>query len=217
MVNIASIIDHTLLKPNATYKDFKLLCEQAVENRFCSVCVPPFMVETCKKALIGTDVKVCTVIGFPLGYNNYLVKLMEAKHAIKNGADETDAVINISALKSKDFSYVEREIALLRKTTSNKILKIIIETAYLNEDEKEKIAKIILNNGVDFLKTSTGFAPSGAMVEDIKFFKKILKNNVKIKASGGISTYKQAEQLIAAGASRLGTSKSLQLIDDEYE
>lgn len=217
MVNIASIIDHTLLKPNATYKDFKLLCEQAVENRFCSVCVPPFIVESCKKALINTDIKVCTVIGFPLGYNSCIGKLIEAKQAIKNGADEIDAVVNISALKSKDFSYVEKEIALLRKTSLNKILKIIVETAYLNEEEKEKIAKIILNNGVDFLKTSTGFAPSGATVEDIKFFKKILKNNVKIKASGGISNYKQAEKLIVAGASRLGTSKSLQLIDDENE
>ncbi|MBR3628731.1 MAG: deoxyribose-phosphate aldolase [Elusimicrobia bacterium] len=217
MVNIAAIIDHTLLKPNATYKDFKILCEQAVQYRFCSVCVPPFMVETCKKALMETDVKVCTVIGFPLGYNNYLVKLIEAKQAIKNGADEIDAVINISALKSKDFSYVEKEISLLRKTTLNKTLKIIIETAYLNEEEKEKIAKIILNNNVDFLKTSTGFAPSGANIDDIKLFKKILKNNVKIKASGGISTYKQAEELIGAGASRLGTSKSLQLIYDDNE
>jgi deoxyribose-phosphate aldolase len=217
MVNIAAIIDHTLLKPNATYKDFKILCEQAVQYGFCSVCVPPFMVETCKKALTDTGVKVCTVIGFPLGYNNYLVKLIEAKQAIKNGADEIDSVINISALKSKDFEYIEREISLLRKTTSNKILKVIIETAYLNQEEKEKIAKIILNNNVDFLKTSTGFAPSGANIDDIKLFKKILKNNVKIKASGGISTYKQAEELIRAGASRLGTSKSLQLIYDENE
>ncbi len=217
MVNISAIIDHTLLKPNATYKDFKILCEQAVQYGFYSVCVPPFMVETCKKALIDTDVKVCTVVGFPLGYNNYLVKLIEAKQAIKNGADEIDSVINISALKSKDFEYIEREISLLRKTTSNKILKIIIETAYLNQEEKEKIAKIILNNNVDFLKTSTGFAPSGANIDDIKLFKKILKNNVKIKASGGISTYKQAEELIRAGASRLGTSKSLQLIYDENE
>lgn len=215
MVNIASIIDHTLLKPTATYKDFKLLCEQAIVNRFYSVCVPPFIVDTCKKALSGTDVKVCTVIGFPLGYNNYLSKLIEAKQSIKNGADEIDAVINISALKSKDFKYVEREIALLRKVSANKILKVIVETAYLDENEKTKVAQMIINNGVDFLKTSTGFAPIGAMVEDIKFFKKILKNNVRIKASGGISTYKQAEQLIRAGANRIGTSKSLQLIDED--
>lgn len=217
MVNIASIIDHTLLKPNATYKDFKLLCEQAVENRFCSVCVPPFMVESCKKALNNTDVKVCTVIGFPLGYNSCIGKLIETKQALKNGADEIDAVINISAFKSKDFNYVEKEIALLRKATVNKILKIIVETAYLSQEEKEKIAKIVMNNGADFLKTSTGFAPSGATVEDIKFFKKILKNNVRIKASGGISTYKQAEELIRAGAIRLGTSKSLQLLTDDDE
>jgi len=212
MVDISSIIDHTLLKPTATYKDFKILCDQAVTNLFCSVCVPPYMVNSCKIALKQTQVKVCTVVGFPLGYNNYIGKLIEAKQAIKDGADEIDAVINISALKSKDFGYVEKEIALLRKTVSNKILKIIVETAYLNEEEKNKIAKIILDNGVDFLKTSTGFAPTGAMVEDIKFFKKILKNDAKIKASGGISTYRQAEELIRAGASRLGTSKSLQII-----
>lgn len=215
MVNIAAIIDHTLLKPTATYNDFKVLCEQAVANGFYSVCVPPFVVDTCKKALSGTDVKVCTIVGFPLGYNNYLSKLIEAKQSVKNGADEIDAVINISALKSKDFKYVEREIALLRKVTMNKILKVIVETAYLDKEEKETIAKIILNNKVDFLKTSTGFAPSGANIEDIKFFKKILKNNAKIKASGGISTYEQAEQLIRAGANRLGTSKSLQLIDED--
>jgi deoxyribose-phosphate aldolase len=215
MVNVSAIIDHTLLKPDSTYKDFKLLCEQAVENGFCSVCVPPFMVESCKKALFNTDIKVCTVVGFPLGYNICLSKLIEAKQAIKNGADEIDAVINISALKSKDFNYVEKEISLLRKTSLNRILKIIVETAYLNEEEKEKIAKIVMNNGVDFLKTSTGFAPSGATIEDIKFFKKILKNNVRIKASGGISTYKQAEELIRAGANRLGTSKSLQIISKQ--
>lgn len=215
MVNIAAIIDHTLLKPTATYNDFKVLCEQAVSNSFYSVCVPPFVVDTCKKALSGTDIKICTVVGFPLGYNNYLSKLIEAKQSIKNGADEIDAVINISAFKSKDFKYIEREIALLRKVTMNKILKVIVETAYLDKEEKETIAKIILNNKVDFLKTSTGFAPSGANIEDIKFFKKILKNNAKIKASGGISTYEQAEQLIRAGANRLGTSKSLQLIDED--
>lgn len=212
MVNISAIIDHTLLKPTALYKDFQILCDQAVTNSFCSVCVPPYIVGSCKKALKDTQVKVCTVVGFPLGYTSYVGKLIEAKQAIKCGADEIDAVVNISALKSKDFSYVEKEIALLRKTTVNKILKIIVETAYLNEEEKTKIAKIILNTGVDFLKTSTGFAPTGAVVEDIKFFKKILKNDVKIKASGGISTYAQAEELIRAGANRLGTSKSLQII-----
>lgn len=212
MVNVSAIIDHTLLKPNATYDDFKILCEEALNNDFYSVCVPPYMVKTCKKALFDTNVKVCTVVGFPFGYTDYLSKIIETKQSIISGADEIDAVMNISALKSKDFKYVEKEIALLRKTAENKILKIIIETAYLNEKEKNEIAKIILRNKVDFLKTSTGFAPSGAKVEDIKFFKKILANNVKIKASGAISTYQQAEELIRAGANRLGTSKSLQII-----
>lgn len=215
MVNVSSIIDHTLLKPTATYGDFKILCEQAIVNGFYSVCVPSYMVRSCKKALSGTTVKVCTVVGFPLGYSDYLAKIIETKQSIKYGADEIDAVINVSALKSKDFKYVEKEIALLRKTVENKVLKIIIETAYLSEEEKNKVAKMILKNGVDFLKTSTGFAPSGATVEDVKFFKKILANNVKIKASGGISTYKQAEELIRAGANRLGTSKSLQIINNE--
>ena len=212
MVNVSAIIDHTLLKPNATYDDFKKLCEEALDNGFYSVCVPPYMVKTCKKALFDTNVKVCTVVGFPFGYNDYLSKIIETKQSIISGVDEIDAVMNISALKSRDFKYVEKEIALLRKTAENKILKIIVETAYLNEKEKNEIAKIILRNKVDFLKTSTGFAPSGAKVEDIKFFKKILSNNVKIKASGAISTYEQAEELIRAGANRLGTSKSLQII-----
>ena len=212
MVDISALIDHTLLKPTASYDDFKILCEQAVEHFFCSVCVPPYIVGSCKNALKDTKVNVCTVIGFPLGYNSCIGKITEAKQAIKSGADEIDAVINISALKSKDFKYVDREISLLRKTTVNKTLKIIIETAYLNKEEKHRIADIILKNKVDFLKTSTGFALTGAMIEDIRFFKNILKNDVKIKASGGISTYKQAKDLINAGASRLGTSKSLQII-----
>lgn len=213
MVDLSSIIDHTLLKANAEYKDFKILCEQAADNGFYSVCVPSFMVKTCKDALVGTNVKICTVVGFPLGNTDCLSKIAEAKYAIKHGADEIDAVINISALKSKDFIYVNKEISCLRRITDGKVLKMIIETAYLNEEEKTKIAKIILDNGVDFLKTSTGFAPEGAKVEDIKFFKKILKNNARIKASGGISSYEQAEELVRAGANRLGTSKSLKIIN----
>ncbi|MEA5001130.1 MAG: deoxyribose-phosphate aldolase [Endomicrobiaceae bacterium] len=212
MVNIAGIIDHTLLSPTACFSDFKKLCEQAVDNGFYSVCVPPYMVESCKKALAKTDVKICTVVGFPLGYNHYLTKLVEAKEAIVFGADEIDAVVNISAVKSKDFKFVNKEIAALRKTTAGKILKIIVETAYLTKEEKTELAKIILNNKVDFIKTSTGFAPSGANVEDIILFKSLLKNNVKIKASGGIATYLQAEDMIKAGASRIGSSKSLDLI-----
>lgn len=214
MVNLASVIDHTLLSPTAGYNDFKRLCEEAVSNGFYSVCVPPYIVQSCKKALIKTEVKVCTVVGFPLGYSHYLTKIVEAKQSIFFGADEIDAVINISALKSGDFKFIGKEIELLRKAASDKILKIIVETAYLTREEKIKIAKIVLNNGADFIKTSTGFASSGADVEDIKLFKSLLKNNVKIKAAGGIGTYAQAEVMIKAGANRIGSSKSLSILNN---
>ena len=211
-INIAKMIDHTLLSPTATFDDFKKLCDEAVANNFHAVCVPPFMVKTCKTALSAKDVKVCSVVGFPLGTNFYLTKAVEAKQLINLGADELDCVINISALKSKDFSYVENEIKLLRKACSKKILKIIIETAYLTENEKIKISKIVMKSGADFIKTSTGFGPKGADVDDIKLIKSVIGNNLRIKASGGISAYGQAVAMINAGASRIGTSKSLKII-----
>ncbi len=215
MINISGFIDHTLLSPTATYNDFQNLCEQAISNGFWAVCVPPYMVKSCKEPLSKTDVKVCTVIGFPLGYNHYLTKEVEIKTAINCGADELDVVINISALKSKDFSYVQKELDVLRKISKDKILKVIVETSYLSIEEKNKIAKIVLNSGADFIKTSTGFSNAGANIEDIILFKSILKNSVRIKASGGIDTYEKAVDFIKAGASRLGTSKSLKIINNE--
>ena len=215
MIDITSFIDHTLLAPTATYNDFKVLCEQAVKYGFYSVCVPPYMVKGCKQPLEKTDVKVCTVIGFPLGYNHFLTKEVEIKTAINNGADELDVVINISALKSKDFNYVQKELEVLRKVSKDKILKVIVETSYLSVEEKSKIAKIVLNSGADFIKTSTGFSTAGANIEDIKLFKSNLKNNVRIKASGGIDSYEKAISFIKAGANRLGTSKSLKIINNE--
>ncbi|MDD5020953.1 MAG: deoxyribose-phosphate aldolase [Endomicrobiaceae bacterium] len=211
-INIANIIEHTLLSPVATVADFKKLCDEAVANNFYAVCVPPFIVKSCKDALIQTDVKICSVVGFPLGYSFHLTKVLEAKQLINLGADEVDCVINLSALKSKDFSYIENEIKLLRKATTKKTLKIIIETAYLSEHEKIKITKLVLKSGADFIKTSTGFAGKGADVEDIKLIKSIIGNNMRIKASGGISAYGQAVAMINAGASRIGTSKSLEII-----
>lgn len=215
MIDISNFIDHTLLSPTATYNDFKILCEQAIKNNFYSVCVPPYMVESCKKPLNKTDVKVCTVIGFPLGYNHYLTKEIEIKTAINCGADELDVVINISALKSKDFSYVQKELDVLRKISKEKVLKVIVETSYLSIEEKTKIAKIVLNSGADFIKTSTGFSNAGANLEDIKLFKDVLKNSVRIKASGGIDSYEKAIAFIKAGANRLGTSKSMKIINNE--
>lgn len=211
-ISISKKIDHTLLTPNATLKQFEKLCDEAVENEFYSVCVPPFMVKSCKKCLADTDIKICTVVGFPLGYNTYLTKMVEAKELINNGADEIDAVINISALKSGDFSFISKEVKSLRQACGKNILKIIIETAYLTDKEKTEVSKIILKNGADFIKTSTGFAPSGAKIEDIKLIKSVVGKNIRIKAAGGISTYEQAVAMIDAGASRIGSSKSLNIV-----
>ena len=211
-INISKKIDHTLLAPNATLKQFEKLCDEAVENEFYSVCVPPFMVKSCKKCLSGTDIKICTVVGFPLGYNTYLTKMVEAKELINNGADEIDAVINISALKSGDFNFIDKEVKNLRQACGKNILKIIIETAYLTDKEKIEVSKIILKNGADFIKTSTGFASSGAKIEDIKLIKSVVGKNIRIKAAGGISTYEQAVALIDAGVSRIGSSKSLNIV-----
>ena len=211
-INISKKIDHTLLSPNATFEQFKKLCDEAVENEFYSVCVPPFMVKSCKKCLTDTDIKICTVVGFPLGANTYLTKMVEAKELINNGADEIDAVINISALKSGDFGFINKEVKSLRQACGKNILKIIIETAYLTEKEKIEVSKIILKNGADFIKTSTGFAGSGAKVEDIKLIKSVVGKNIRIKAAGGISTYEQAVAMIDAGASRIGSSKSLNIV-----
>ena len=211
-INISKKIDHTLLAPNATLEQFKKLCDEAVENEFYSVCVPPFMVKSCKKCLADTDIKVCTVVGFPLGYNSYLTKMVEAKELINNGADEIDAVINISALKSGDFDFINKEVKSLRQACGKNILKIIIETAYLTDKEKTEVSKIILKNGADFIKTSTGFAPSGAKIEDVKLIKSVVGKNIRIKAAGGISTYEQAVAMIDAGASRIGSSKSLNIV-----
>jgi len=211
-INISKKIDHTLLAPNATLKQFEKLCDEAVENEFYSVCIPPFMVKSCKKCLADTDIKICTVVGFPLGYNSYLTKMVEAKELINNGADEIDAVINISALKSGDFDFINKEVKSLRQACGKNILKIIIETAYLTDKEKIEVSKIILKNGADFIKTSTGFAPSGAKIEDIKLIKSVVGKNIRIKAAGGISTYEQAVAMIDAGASRIGSSKSLNIV-----
>ncbi|WP_413852746.1 deoxyribose-phosphate aldolase [Candidatus Ruminimicrobium bovinum] len=211
-INISKKIDHTLLAPNATLEQFKKLCDEAVENEFYSVCVPPFMVKSCKKCLADTDIKICTVVGFPLGYNSYLTKMVEAKELINNGADEIDAVINISALKSGDFDFINKEVKSLRQACGKNILKIIIETAYLTDKEKTEVSKIILKNGADFIKTSTGFAPSGAKIEDVKLIKSVVGKNIRIKAAGGISTYEQAVAMIDAGASRIGSSKSLNIV-----
>ncbi|MBR0423442.1 MAG: deoxyribose-phosphate aldolase [Clostridia bacterium] len=208
---ILSKVDHTLLAPTSTKEQIFKLCDEGIKYNVASVCIPPCYVQDTKK-YVGDKLKICTVIGFPNGYNNTEVKLFETKNALNCGADEIDMVINICDLKNKNFSSVEKEIYELKKLCNNKILKVIIETCLLTEEEKIKMCKIITNSGADFIKTSTGFSTSGAKLEDIKLFAENIGKNVKIKAAGGISSLKDAEDFINSGASRLGTSRIVKIV-----
>ena len=205
-------IDHTSLKPQTTKKEIKILCNEAKKFKFASVCVNPCFVEFAAKELKGTEVKVCTVIGFPLGANTTETKVFETKDAIKNGAQEIDMVINVGKLKENDYKYLTNEIAAVKKACGKKILKVIIETCLLSDKEKVEICKCIKNAKADFVKTSTGFSTGGACLEDIKLLKKTVKNSLLIKASGGIKTKDEMLKMIKAGANRIGTSKGTSLI-----
>jgi deoxyribose-phosphate aldolase len=214
---IASLIDHTLLKPTATKQDIVKLCEEAKKYGFFAVCVNPMYVSFCKSLLRDTSVKVCTVVGFPLGATTTAVKVFESKEAIDNGADEIDMVINVSALRSKDYNYVLEDISAVREVTKGKILKVIIETAYLNEEEKIKACELAKEAKADFVKTSTGFAPTGATVEDVSLMRKIVGLEMGVKASGGIRTIKDVLKMIKAGANRIGTSSSVEIIEGKED
>lgn len=205
-------IDHTSLKPQTTKKEIKILCNEAKKFKFASVCVNPCFVEFAAKELKGTEVKVCTVIGFPLGANTTETKVFETKDAIKKGAQEIDMVINVGKLKENDYKYLTNEIAAVKKVCGKKILKVIIETCLLSDKEKVEICKCIKNAKADFVKTSTGFSTGGACLEDIKLLKKTVKNSLLIKASGGIKTKDEMLKMIKAGANRIGTSKGTSLI-----
>ena len=199
-------VDHTLLKPTATIKEIEELVEDAIKYNTASVCIPPCYVNDVKKKY-GDSVRICTVIGFPNGYNSTKVKVYEAKQAIKDGADEIDMVINIGDLKAKKYTKVKNEVKKLRQVTEGKILKVIIETCLLNEREKIKMCKIVSEVGADYIKTSTGFSTEGATFKDIKLFRQYLSKDVKMKAAGGISSLEDAEEFINLGCDRLGTSK----------
>ena len=211
-MNIAKFIDHTLLKPTAQRKDIEKLCNEAKEYNFASVCVNPCWVSYASKLLKGCDVKVCTVIGFPLGANDSAVKAFEAKTAIKQGASEVDMVINIGALKAGEYDIVKQDIQAVREASAGKILKVIIETSYLTDEEKQKACKICTACGADFVKTSTGFSDGGATAKDVALMAKAVKGKAKVKASGGIRTREDALKMIEAGASRLGTSSGIKIV-----
>ena len=209
---ILSRVDHTLLKQISTFEDIRKICDDAVKYNVASVCIPPCYVRNAKEYL-GDKMRICTVIGFPNGYNEKEVKLFEAKVALENGADEIDMVMNIGEFKNKNYEYVLDEIKFIKEVCKNNILKVIVETCLLDYDEKIKICEIVSNSGADFIKTSTGFSSGGATFEDIKIFKENVSKNVKIKAAGGISSLEDAEKFIELGADRLGTSRIVKIVE----
>ncbi len=211
---ILSKVDHTLLAPEATWEEIRALCDDAIKYKTASVCIPPSFVASAK-AYVGERAKICTVIGFPNGYNTTAAKFFEAEDAVKNGADEIDMVINIGWLKDKNYDAVLKEIQAVKIACGDKILKVIIETCKLSESEKIQMCKIVSAAGADFIKTSTGFGGAGATAEDIKLFAKHIENDVKIKAAGGISTLEDAEGFVRLGATRLGTSRIVKIIKNQ--
>ena len=217
-MSIASYIDHTLLKPEATAGQIDKLCAEAAEYHFASVCVNPWFVPRCVKNLKGAGVKVCTVIGFPLGATTTETKVFEALRAIRSGAEEIDMVINISALKSGSFQAVEQEIqALAAAAEGSAKLKVIIETCLLTEEEKIRACQIAKRAGADFVKTSTGFSTGGASTEDVALMRKTVGPEMGVKASGGIRDYATARAMIKAGATRIGASAGVAIVKAEQE
>lgn len=210
--SIAQAIDHTLLKPEATYSQISKLVEEAKEFRFHSVCINPSYVATCSELLKGSGVQVCTVIGFPLGANSTAVKVYETTRAIKDGADEIDMVINIGALKSQKHLLVEDDIREVVEAAQGKIVKVIIETALLTDEEKVLACQLAEKAGANFVKTSTGFSTGGATLDDIKLMKNSISSKVQIKASGGIKDAEFAKQLLGLGVTRLGTSSGVSIV-----
>lgn len=209
-------IDHTLLKPVCTWDEIEALCKEALSYHTASVCIPPSYVKRAREAF-GPELPICTVIGFPLGYNPAEVKVCEARTVLRDGADELDMVINLGDVKNRDFEKVYEEIRALRETAGSRILKVIVETCYLTRDEKIRLCEIVTKAGADYIKTSTGFGTAGATMEDILLFKEHIGSSVKIKAAGGIRTREDLEAFIQAGCSRIGTSSAVKLLCSSAE
>lgn len=213
MLKLSKYIDHTLLAQDASKEKIERLCNEAKEFEFKSVCVNPFYISTCKNLLKDSPILVCTVIGFPLGQNTIESKVFETKNAISAGADEIDMVINISKLKENDVDYCVNEINMIKEACGDKILKVIVETCLLSDEDKKNAANIILKSNAEFIKTSTGFSTAGANLNDIVLWKNIFNgSNKKIKAAGGIRSQEELIKFINAGADRIGTSSGVNLI-----
>lgn len=208
---ILAACDHTLLLQTAVWEDIKVLCDDAIAYQTASVCIPPCYVKRAK-AYVGERMRVCTVIGFPNGNSTTAAKVFETRDAIKNGADEIDMVINIGMLRGGEDAYVLEEIREIKAVCGEHLLKVIVETCLLTEEEKIRMCRIVTEAGADFIKTSTGFSKAGATLEDIRLFARYVGPRVKIKAAGGISSLEDAEAFLQAGAGRLGTSRIVRLV-----
>lgn len=211
---ILSKVDHTLLLQSATWEEIKTICDDGMKYKTASVCIPASFVKQAKD-YVGDKLAICTVIGFPNGYSTTTTKVFETSDAVKNGADEIDMVINIGLLKDKKYDEILDEINAIKDACSGKILKVIIETCLLTEEEKIKMCEIVSNSNADYIKTSTGFSTGGATKEDIELFAKHTTNGKKIKAAGGIASIQDAEDFIKLGASRLGTSRIVKIVKNE--
>lgn len=207
-------VDHTLLLQGSTWEEIKQICDDAMKYGTASVCIAPSYVKQAAEYM-GDKMAVCTVIGFPNGYMTTAAKTFETKDALENGASEIDMVINIGWLKDKKYDLIENEIRSLKEICGDKILKVIIETCFLTEEEKIKMCEIVTNTGADYIKTSTGFGGAGATFEDIKLFSEHIGPNVKMKAAGGISSIEDAEKFLELGAERLGTSRIIKIVKNE--
>lgn len=208
-------IDHTNLKQDMSEQDLIKLVNEAKEYDFFSICINPCWVKQASELLAGSNTKVCSVIGFPLGANTTNIKVLEAKEAIANGASEIDMVINVSKLKDKDYEYVYNEIKQIKEAIGNNVLKVIIEACLLTNDEKTIACQIIMKAGANFVKTSTGMSTGGATIEDVKLFKEVVGDTTLIKAAGGVRTYEDAISMIEAGANRIGTSGGVKIVNGE--
>ena len=210
---ILSRVDHTQLQAYATWEDIVKLCDEAIANETASVCVPPTYIKRIHDAY-GAKLDICTVVGFPLGYSVTEAKAAETRQAIADGAQEIDMVINISHVKNGMYDEVEQEIRTLKEICGDRVLKVIIETCYLTEEEKIAMCKAVTNAGADYIKTSTGFGTGGATIEDVRLFKQHIGDGVKIKAAGGISTVEDLEAFVEEGCDRIGTSRAVGLLKD---
>ena len=209
--SILSTIDHTLLQPTATWSDIQKICEEAIVYKTASICIPPCYIKRIQETY-GRTINICTVIGFPLGYETTAAKTAAARQAVKDGASEVDMVINIPDAKNGDYEQITAEIAAMKKAVGKKILKVIVEACYLTDEEKIAMCRAVTEAGADFIKTSTGFGTAGATFDDIKLFSEHIGEGVKMKAAGGISSLDDAERFLELGADRLGTSRVVKLI-----